>query len=189
MRCFIRPLAIVPLIAMGVACGARAADCSYSALGYKEMPLQGGQPVNLCQQFGGKVALIVNTATASPRAAQLRDLESLYKKYKDQGFVVLAFPSNDFDHEPKKGKALAEEMKHKYGVDYPVFSPIHVTGPKTDYLYRNLFFQAGIPPSRDFDKYIVGRNGEIVGYYSSTVTTRDASFVTVIKDQLSRPAP
>jgi len=180
---------LLAVLALALAPAAWAADCASSALQYDETPLGASKAENLCTQYHGKVVLVVNTASASPQAGQYRDLEALYNKYKSRGFVVLAFPSNDFKHEPLKATALARLLKHKYGVTYPVFKPIHVTGPKTDYLYRDLFLQAGIPPSRDFDKYIIGRNGDIVGYYASQVPVHADSFNTVIQDQLSRPVP
>lgn len=164
-----------------------AAGCSFSALEHNEKLLQGGAEQNLCKQYGGKVVLIVNTASRGKHVDQYRGLQKLYAKYKDQGLVVLAFPSDDFDNLPLDNKKLIDLTRNTYGVRFPVFQPIHVTGPHTDYLYRDLFLQAGVPPNRDFDKYLIGRDGDVVGYYAAQVTPHDASFVSVIEDRLSRP--
>lgn len=166
---------------------AMATDCASSALQYKEKLLQGGAEQNLCKQYGGKVVLVVNTASRGDYVDQYRGLQKLYAKYKSKGLVVLAFPSNDFHNQPLDKKKLIDLTRNTYGVRFPVFQQIHVTGPHTDYFYRNLFLQAGVPPNRDFDKYIIGRNGDVVGYYSAKVTPHDASFIAVIEGRLSQP--
>lgn len=166
---------------------AHAANCAFSILQHDETPLQGGAPQNLCKLYGGKVVLIVNTASRGKNVNQYGQLQTLYAKYKDQGFVVLAFPSNDFHNETMDVEKIATLTHDKYGVRFPVFKPIHVTGPDTDYLYRDLFLQSGVPPFHDFDKYLIGRSGTVVGYYAAQLSVHTNEFIGQIKQQLALP--
>lgn len=165
---------------------AHADSCAFSILQHDETPLLGSAPVNLCKLYGGKVVLIVNTASRGKNVDQYAQLQALYDKYKDQGFVVLAFPANDFHNETLDVEKIAA-LIHKYGVTFPVFKPIQVTGPDTDYLYRDLFLQAGVPPFHDFDKYLISRSGAVVGYYAAELTLNTKEFIAQIKQQLALP--
>lgn len=168
---------------------AHADNCAYSILQHNETPLQGGAAQNLCKRYGGKVVLIVNIASRGKHAAdQYHQLQSLYAKYKQQGLVVLAFPSNDFHNETMDAKKIAALTHNKYGVRFPVFKPIHVIGPHTNYLYRDLFLQAGVPPNHDFDKYLISRSGDVVGYYAAQLSIHTKAFIQQIKQLLSQSA-
>jgi len=79
--------------------------------------------------FKGKVLLIVNTASECGFTPQYKGLEQLYRKYKDKGFVVLGFPSNDFGRqEPLEGDAIKKFCEENYDVTFPLFEKIHVKG-------------------------------------------------------------
>ena len=78
-----------------VSMGAHAAECP-ETLDFSLRPLAGGDPIRLCDAYGGRVVLIVNTASRCAFTPQYEGLEALYEKYKKRGLVVLGFPSNDF---------------------------------------------------------------------------------------------
>ncbi len=138
----------------------------YSALEFN------GQKKSL-KDFEGKVLLIVNTASKCFFKKQFKTLEALYRKYKDQGFEILAFPSNDFkEQEPLTGRTLETFCRIGQQVSFPVFKRIHVIGQYQDPLYRylsdvNLNGQVDSSPLWNFHKYLVNRNGEVVDYFYS----------------------
>ena len=89
--------------------------------------------------FRGKVLLIVNVASKCGFTPQYKGLESLYEKYKDQGFVVLGFPCNQFGgQEPGAETEILSFCNLEYGVTFPLFSKIDVNGPKAHPLYGYL---------------------------------------------------
>jgi glutathione peroxidase len=132
--------------------------------------LEGGS-TTLGAQAAGKVALIVNTASRCGLTPQYEGLEALYRKYKDQGFVVLGFPSNQFGaQEPGSADEIASFCATKYDVSFPLFAKTDVNGPATHPLYQQLKnAQPGEQPSGDikwnFAKFLVGRDGQVIARY------------------------
>lgn len=167
---------------------AAAVDCQYSVLNHDERPLDGGAALNLCRQYRGKVVLVVNTASHSPDVGQLRELQALYRRFKAQGLVVLGFPSDDFHHEIADPAQIARVSRQRYGVGFPMFRPVHVAGTRADGLYRDLYHAVGAAPSKDFIKYLIDRDGQVVGYFDALVTPRDSAFLESVKAQLQRSA-
>ena len=125
------------------------------------------------RDFEGKVLLIVNTASNCFFSRQFRTLENLYKKYKELGFEVLAFPSNDFrNQEPLTGRTLETYCRINMQVTFPVFKRIHVKGEFTDPLYRYLTNieengKIGTIPKWNFHKYLINKKGEVVDHFYS----------------------
>jgi glutathione peroxidase len=121
--------------------------------------------------FQNKVLLIVNTASECGFTPQYQQLEELYKQYGEKGFVVLAFPSNDFGkQEPLQGQALQSYCSLHFRTTFPVFERIHVKGVLTHPLYhflstRSLNGSVGIAPKWNFHKYLVDRNGKVVDFF------------------------
>ena len=119
--------------------------------------------VNLCQEYKGKVLLIVNTASKCGFTSQYADLETLYAQYKDQGFVVLGFPSNDFaQQEPGDEKQVQDFCRLTYDVQFPMFAKAHVKKHNADPLYLTLGSLSGTYPKWNFYKYLLDRKGNIV---------------------------
>lgn len=124
-------------------------------------------------QYQGNVLLIVNTASECGFTPQYKGLEALYKQYKDQGFVVLGFPCNQFGAQEK---ADEQEIKSfcelNYGVTFPLFSKIDVNGQYAHPLFQYLKKAApGILGKRvkwNFTKFLVNRQGEVVGRFAPT---------------------
>ena len=104
-------------------------------------------------QYDGKVLLIVNVASQCGFTGQYSALQKLYEKYKDQGFCILAFPSNDFGRqEPGENSEIKAFCETKFGVSFDLFSKIRVLGPKQSVLYRYL---------QDSDLVVVQKIGPI----------------------------
>jgi len=123
-------------------------------------------------QFKGKVVLVVNVASKCGYTPQYKDLEALYQKYKDQGFVILGFPCNQFAHqEPTDEAGIQEFCSRTYNVTFPMFSKINVNGDSTAPLYQWLKHE--IPGflgtelvKWNFTKFLIGRDGRALKRYS-----------------------
>jgi len=138
------------------------------ALNFEMRRLAGDETVRLCDAYQGKVVLMVNTASKCGFTGQYEGLEALYEKYKDRGLVVLGFPSNDFaNQEPGCEEEIQKFCRLTYSVKFPMFEKIHVKKGKAAPLYQYLAEQAGTYPKWNFYKYLVGRDGQVVDYFSS----------------------
>lgn len=142
-----------------------------SILNYR-MPLLNGQEQNLVD-YVGKVVLIVNTASECGYTYQYEGLEALYKKYQDQGLVILGFPCNQFGKQEKGDSAqIGAFCQKNYGVTFPMFSKIEVNGPNAAPLYQQLKSDArGILGTKsikwNFTKFLVGRDGKVVKRFAT----------------------
>ena len=147
--------------------------------------LQDEKPQSLCQ-YSGKVVLVVNTASKCGFAAQFEGLEALYAKYKDQGLVVLGFPSADFmRQEYDTGKQIAEFCQNTYGVKFPMFARSHVSGDDANPLFAELIRTSGTRPKWNFYKYLIGRDGKTVQAFSTATNPKDAEFISAIEKELA----
>jgi glutathione peroxidase len=151
--------------------------------------LQTGQPQSLCQ-YSGKVVLIVNTASFCGYTNQYEGLETLYRKYKDRGLVVLGFPSNDYGaQEPGSNKEIAEFCRTTYGVQFPMFEKTAGTRLVVHPLYAELVAKTGQAPQWNFHKYLVDRAGKRVESFASTVEPGQRAFVSTIERLLADKPP
>lgn len=136
----------------------------YSALEFS------GQEKSL-RDFSGKVILVVNTASACYFRRQFKPLERLYQRYKDRGFEVLAFPSDNFLHqEPRTGTNLETYCRLQEQVTFPVFKRIHVRGAFVHPLYKYLSDKEmngrfHSKPLWNFHKYLINRQGQVVDFF------------------------
>ena len=152
--------------------------------------LAGKETVNLAQAYGGQVLLVVNTASKCGFTPQYEGLEAMYAKYKDQGFAVLGFPSNDFmGQEPGSEEDIQEFCTLTYGVKFPMFEKVQVRGSGATPLYRDLAEATGEAPGWNFHKYLIDREGKVVASFGSRTTPDDPKLVAEIEKQLARPAP
>jgi glutathione peroxidase len=143
-----------------------APNCS-PLLSQTFLRLQDEAPQNLCQ-YQGKVILAVNTASFCGFTSQYEGLEKVYAKYKDQGLVVLGFPSNDFgQQEPGSNKEIADFCKNTYDVKFPMFAKSSVTGSNANPLFKMLIAKTGTTPKWNFYKYLIDRKGNVVDSYGS----------------------
>jgi glutathione peroxidase len=147
--------------------------------------LQDEKPQSLCQ-YSGQVVLVVNTASFCGFTGQYEGLEALYAKYKSRGLVVLGFPANDFGRqEPGNNQAIADFCENTFGVKFPMFSKSSVVGREANPLYRQLAQKTGETPQWNFHKYLIGRDGQTVRSYPSTLDPKNPSLVKDIERFLS----
>lgn len=149
--------------------------------------LQDGKPRSLCE-YKGKVLLVVNTASYCGFTSQYDGLEKLYAKLKDQGLVVVGFPSNDFgQQEPGSDKEIADFCRLTYDVKFPMFAKSTVAGPRANPFYRELARRTGKTPQWNFHKYLIDRSGQRVLSFDSRVTPDDPALQARIADFLGAP--
>lgn len=159
-------------------------DCA-PVLDFHKRMLAGQDVIHLCESYKGHVVLIVNTASKCAFAPQFEGLENLYRDYKDQGLVVLGFPSNDFGHqEPGSEKEIREFCRLTYSVAFPMFEKTHAREGMADPLYEKLAEITGKYPSWNFHKFLVDRSGNVVGSYSSLVAPQSKELIEAIELQL-----
>lgn len=137
--------------------------------------------------FSGKVTLIVNVASACGKTPQYAGLERLYQKYKDRGFSVLGFPSNDFGRqEPGTSEEIREFCTREYKVTFPMFEKVGTkAGKGQSPVYGALGTAAGELPNWNFGKYLIGKNGEVLAYFSPNVEPESPKLVQSIEAALS----
>lgn len=134
------------------------------------------QPLSAYQ---GQVALIVNVASNCGFTSQYQGLQALYDKFNTQGFTVLAFPCNQFGaQEPGSSQQIASFCETRFKVTFPLFEKIEVNGVGAHPLYQWLKSQkSGLLGSRaikwNFTKFLVGRDGQVIGRYSPTTSPAD----------------
>lgn len=153
-----------------------------------EMKSLDGTAVNLAD-YQGKVVLVVNVASRCGYTGQYAGLQKLYDDHKADGFVILGFPANDFGaQEPGTDAQIKEFCSSKYGVTFPMFSKITVKGAGKPPLYQMLTESAD-PPGEigwNFEKFLIGRDGSVVGRFKSGVGPADAKLVAAIEQELSK---
>jgi glutathione peroxidase len=166
--------------------------------------------------YRGKVLLLVNVASECGLTPQYDALEKLYARFKDSGFVVCGFPANDFGaQEPGSNEDIQTFCRSTFGVDFPMFSKIPVTGPDTHPLYQSLITAQpkAIGPTRDsfrenlnnflkskhngastnpepgilwnFEKFLIDRNGNVAARFSPEVLPDDPTIVAAIESALT----
>jgi glutathione peroxidase len=164
------------------------------------------QPTSLAA-YAGKVLLVVNTASKCGLTPQYAGLEALYTRYRNDGFVVLGFPSNDFaEQEPGSNADIASFCSTNYAVDFPLFSKVRVVGAQKHPLYAALIAQQpnaadsasfreklkgyNITPNPEpevlwnFEKFLIAKDGRIVARFSPDMAPDDARLVKAIENEL-----
>jgi glutathione peroxidase len=140
--------------------------------------------------YRGKALLIVNVASGSIFTPQYQGLEALYQKYKDQGLVVLAFPSDDFGkEEPSGNDEIKKFVAEKYKITFPLFAKISLAGEHIAPLYEFLMDKQANPttggPIRwNFTKFLVDREGKVAQRFEPDVTPDSPELATAIEKAL-----
>jgi glutathione peroxidase len=169
-----------------VAAGAYAASNIYDF----NLPLLNGKDAPLAN-YKGKVVLVVNVASRCGFTPQYSALESIYEKYKDQGFVIIGFPANNFaGQEPGANDEIAKFCSGKYNVQFPVYGKISVKGDDQAPLYTYLTKEANPALAGDikwnFTKFLVDRNGNVVQRFEPATTPDSPQVIAAIEAQLKK---
>jgi len=192
MTCFASLLLLAGLTACQAetARPAPAAVASRDILDHDYRPLAGTDAVNLRQSYGGEVLLVVNTASKCGFTPQFDGLEALHDTYHAQGFSVLGFPSGDFhEQEFSDENEILEFCRLTYGVEFPMFEKVHVIGDEATGLYQDLYAITNEAPQWNFHKYLIGRDGQVIGQWPSRVTPDSPELVRAIETALATPQP
>lgn len=163
---------------------AMASECP-DLLKFAKRKLNSQEVVNMCDAYKGKTVLFVNTASKCGFTPQFEGLEALYSSYKEQGLVILGFPSNDFNQEFGDEKQTAELCELTYGVKFPMFESISVRGDNADPLYVMLTQKAGSEPKWNFYKYLMDKNGNVLESYSAFTKPDNEDFIADIQAALA----
>jgi len=136
-------------------------------------------------KYAGKVTLVVNTASECGFTPQYKGLQELYTKYKDKGFVVLGFPSNDFgSQEPGSNTEIKKFCELKYKTTFPLFSKDVVKGPQKQPVYK--FLTENAPEkgeiSWNFEKFLVDKKGNIVARFKSKIEPMSPEITSKIEE-------
>ncbi len=188
--------ALVTAAALGLMIAAHTASAANGTQGGKKtmsndiygytMKLNDGSEKSLAD-YEGKVLLIVNTASECGFTPQYKGLEALYRKFRDRGFEVLAFPANNFGgQEPGSDAQIKTFCTTKYDVTFPLFAKTSVKGPDINPLYAYLTGKAGFDGeiTWNFNKFLVDRSGRVVARFDSKVEPMDDGLVRKVESLL-----
>lgn len=194
MKRVVLSLSAVALL-LGMAAGVEAREKKEAAkvpaaLNF-EMKSLTGKPINLAD-YAGKVVLVVNVASKCGLTPQYEALQGLHEKYADQGLAVLGFPANEFGkQEPGSDDEIAAFCEANYGVEFDMFSKVVVKGDGICPLYEFLTSEETNPEfageiSWNFEKFLIGRNGEVVARFSPRVKPDSDEVVQAIEAELAK---
>lgn len=144
------------------------------------------------KDFQGKVVVVVNVASKCGLTPQYEGLQALYKEHAEEGLVVLGFPCDQFRNQEFGSDAEIKTFcTEKYGVEFPMFSKVKVNGDDRCDLYKYLTELETKPAEKgdiswNFEKFLIGRDGKVVGRYSPRVKPGDDDFVEAIKAELEK---
>ena len=137
-----------------------------------------GKPIDF-KQYKGKTLLIVNTASKCGYTYQYEDLQKLHEQYGNQ-VTILGFPANNFMwQEPGSNHDIADFCQRNYGVSQ-MFEKISVKGKGAHPLYKWLAAKSGHKPSWNFCKYVIDKNGEVIGFFGPKTNPLDQEIIDKI---------
>ena len=149
--------------------------------------LHSSESVALCQ-FAGRPILIVNTASYCGYTGQFRGLEALWKANRDDGLVVIGFPSDDFNQEDADAAKTAEVCYVNYGVTFPMVAASPVARGAVNPVFAELQQQGARLPAWNFHKYVIDRQGRLVAQFGSGTGPDDPALAAAIAKAAAVPA-
>ncbi|MBT4482307.1 MAG: redoxin domain-containing protein [Candidatus Latescibacteria bacterium] len=143
------------------------------------------------EEFKDKVLLIVNTATECGLTPQFLQLQEIYKKYKDRGFVIIAFPSDSFKQEPRNTKEIVTYCNDNFLVDFPIFEKIDIKGDFQASIYKFLTEEKTNPEFHgiikwNFEKFLIGKKGEVLARFDPETTPDDPVITNSVEEALAQ---
>ena len=148
-----------------------------------------GELVNL-SEFKGNVVMMVNVASKCGNTPQYESLQAMFEKYKDQGFVILGFPANNFKgQEPGTNEEIKQFCSLNYGVTFPLFSKISVKGEDQHPLYKFLTGEETNPGFSgdikwNFGKFLISKQGKVINRFTPKTKPNDAKVIEAIESAL-----
>jgi len=149
-----------------------------------------GQPLPM-KSFAGKAVLVVNTASFCGFTRQYDDLQEVWDRYRDRGFVVLGVPSNDFgDQEPGTEVEIKQFCEVNFNIDFPMTTKVHVTGDDAHPFYGWAGEELGsvAKPRWNFHKYLISPDGQLVDWFSTPTSPTSERVLRAIEAQLPQPS-
>jgi glutathione peroxidase len=150
-----------------------------------------GKDVSLAE-YKGKVVMIVNVASLCGNTPQYKDIQAMYEKYKDKGFVVLGFPANNFmGQEPGSNEKIKSFCTREYHVTFPMFSKISVKGSDMHPLYKYLTSkdENGVidaPVKWNFQKFLIGKDGHVITSIGNHESVTEPEVVKAVETALAK---
>jgi glutathione peroxidase len=141
--------------------------------------------------FQNKVVLVVNTASFCGYTGQYEDLQKLWTRYRDKGFVILGVPANDFGaQEPGSNEKIKAFCEENYGVDFPLLEKQTVVGPNAHPMFKWAAAATGPAgvPRWNFHKILIGRDGSFLAWFSTQTPPLDSRITSAVERALAAPA-
>ena len=144
-----------------------------------------GETINL-SDYKSKVVLLVNTASKCGFTPQYSGLQKIYERYKNDGFVVLGVPTNDFNQELSKESDVKEFCEIRFGVEFPMSSIQPIRGENAHPIYKWIQSNVSVigQPRWNFHKYLIGKDGKIINWFSSMTSPTSEGLVNQIETAL-----
>lgn len=171
-----------------------AAHLDAPALDFKVKNID-GEKIHLAATYHGQVVMIVNVASKCGLTPQYKGLEELYRQYKDEGFVILGFPANNFGaQEPGTNEEIKEFCTSKYDVTFPMFAKVSVKGEDICPLFKYLTAKDaghdhGGEIKWNFNKFLIGRDGKVIGRFEPRVDPMSDEVTSAVSTALKAPKP
>ena len=144
-----------------------------------------GETINL-SDYKSKVVLLVNTASKCGFTPQYSGLQKIYERYKNDGLVVLGVPTNDFNQELSKESDVKEFCEIRFGVEFPMSSIQPIRGENAHPIYKWIQSNVSVigQPRWNFHKYLIGKDGKIINWFSSMTSPTSEGLVNQIETAL-----
>ncbi len=162
-------------------CGASAMEAA--PMNHDFASIDGGQLA--LSEWEGQPVMVVNTASQCAFTRQYKDLQALYDKYRDDGLVVVAVPSDDFRQELNSAEEVKEFCEINYGIDMPMADITHVRGANAHPFYQEVKAETGFVPAWNFNKVLIGRDGTVLKTWGSTSNPLSRSVTKAVEAALA----
>ena len=177
---------IITIITLLFLSGATMANTHTNAYDFSFKDISGEKQINL-SDYKDKVIMIVNTASLCGFTTQYTELQELYDKYKDKGFVLIAVPSNDFGkQEPGSSAEIKTFCETNFNITFPITEKVHVSSKASHPFFawsrQELGFLSG--PKWNFYKYVIGKDGKLIAYFSSFTKPMSTKVTKLIEEAL-----